>query len=484
MYAQQFGTGAQIDSAKYQEVPLVTPVTTKSYEQVPYRYSLRPYCPAPGDQYDTGTCVGWAAAYGARTIIHALNNGWNNVEHKTLINTHAFSPSFVYSEVLKSEGREKDCSIGAHIADALHIMHTTGSVKYADFPFDPFCENSVDDNLLQKAQNYRIKGFQRLTFSDDDNTKVNKVRQSIANKLPVILGIKILDNFKDTHHENNIWNPRLGDPKESNIHAMLVVGYDDEEQTFELMNSWGTEWSDEGFIKIAYRDFNYYAKEAYHILYDKKPVADNTPASTVVNMAAHINFAELAMEADRNSKELNCTAEHIGNMDADFNEGYYKMSNTHISQSGYQIYLTPEMQNMNVYAFSFNPDNSTKLLYPYSEETLMLHGGNNSNQFITSIIPYLGSTIAIPHEDYCMQLDNNTGTINCFLFSKRELDITAILKNLAKLDGNLQSRLKAVLGQKMAPNNKVTYDDYRIGFEAQVKADKVVPLIVDMNHTR
>ena len=471
----QTNTGLILDENKYTKVPLAATYTTKSYNKLPYKASLKKYCPSAGDQYDTGTCVGWAVAYGARTIIEAMNNDWDTKNALDQINANTFSPSFIYNAVLAAEGRENDCMLGAHISDALQIMKNKGALKLSDFPFDANCEIAVKEEHHAKAKANRILDYNRLSFTQKDNAKVNRVRQSLANNYPVILGIKILDNFKTIKHENHTCNPKLGNPQLSNIHAMLVVGYDDLEQKFELMNSWGTNWSNEGFIYIKYEDFNQYAKEAYEILHEVPQAISNK----MVNIAAHVDFAELAMQ-EENGK-LECTAEQIGLMAVKGKQNYYSMVQEHYSSYGYQIYLNPEMQNMSVYLFSIDNSNHIELLYPFNEDILGLYGQDSDN-LLVALTPYVAGTIAIPHEDYCMQLNQNVGTINCFLFSKTPIEIDPLLKKIQHSTGNLAERIDAALGKHKTNIDNIKFNPHRVSFEGNIGNNEIIPIIVDVNH--
>ena len=62
------------------------------------------------------------------------------------------------------------------------------------------------------------------------------------------------------HIKTSVWtttpDDTLSDWKHSG-HAMLVVGYDDNIAggAFRVLNSWGTDWADHGFIWIKYKDF-------------------------------------------------------------------------------------------------------------------------------------------------------------------------------------------------------------------------------------
>ena len=48
-------------------------------------------------------------------------------------------------------------------------------------------------------------------------------------------------------------------------HAMCVTGYDDNKNggAFEIMNSWGNDWGNNGVAWVRYPDFEHFVKEAY-----------------------------------------------------------------------------------------------------------------------------------------------------------------------------------------------------------------------------
>lgn len=470
------GTGVRIDKTKYANVPLATPLTNKSYNSLPFAHSLKKFCPVPGDQLNTGTCVGWSAAYGAQTIINSIINQWENEQSgmAVMINSEAFSPSFIYQQVLTYEGLDQDCYLGIHIADALNLMKKAGNLKIEEYPFDANCIFSPDNQQIHKAVQYCIKDFQRLTFTDGDEAKVNKVRQSIASNMPVIIGMEILDNFKQVKHENNTWNPAEGDPNKGSIHAMLVVGYDDMSQQFEIMNSWGEEWANRGFIYINYEDFNTYVKEAYHILYD---VPTNV---NMADMAAIIEFKELATQMEE--QEMACTNEIIATMRATQSSAVYTLDQQTIPNTAYQVWLTTKTNNTFVYAFSFDYFGQIDVLYPFSDDIMSLYETDNYDNAVASIIPYKDGTVALPHEQFCMQLDRMPGTYNCFLFAQQPLNINQIVQQIQTSSGSLYDRLHSVLASKLASPKDVIYDSGEIGFSASIDKSMVVPIIVDMNH--
>ncbi len=476
-YAQTLGTGALIDESKYIDVPLATPLTKDSYGKLPIRYSLKNFCPTPGDQGTTGTCVGWSVAYGARTIIEAACKNLGNPDQQSERDSIAFSPSFVYNQILAEEGIS-DCSIGGYISDALELLRDTGALTIKEFPFTPDCSILPDVSKIGAAKHYKIMGFQRLTFQNNDELKIQKVKESIAANMPVIVGIKILDNLKKTVHENYTWNPAEGNPATALTHAVLVVGYDDNAGVFELMNSWGNQWCNKGFVYIKYSDFAKQMREAYHILYDVPPIKGG---HTKPNLAANLTFKHLAK--DKAVAGENCNGQSLGQMSARLDSTTYKMLNRYSAYTSYQIQLTTGVKNMAVYGFSFDNSGHTSLLYPFQPDVINLYNPNSKNVKINPIIPFEGATVAIPHEDYCMQLDEQIGTVNCFLFSRNELDIARLLADIEQLPtGTLHERLALCLKDKMGKPEDIKFAASGIGFEANVADFVVIPLMIDMNH--
>ena len=90
------------------------PLVTRSFAAMPSSYSLKGYAPTPGNQGSQGSCVGWASAYGARTIANAIKKGWKYNTSK--INQNTFSPSFVYNLIKVNE----TCQ-GAYIENAMKV---------------------------------------------------------------------------------------------------------------------------------------------------------------------------------------------------------------------------------------------------------------------------------------------------------------------------------------------------------------------------
>ena len=70
----------------------------------------------------------------------------------------------------------------------------------------------------------------------------------------MVIAISIDRSYFGARDENGIYIYRKF-KEESGGHAMLVVGYDDDMNAFKVVNSWGKEWGNDGFVWIDYKAF-------------------------------------------------------------------------------------------------------------------------------------------------------------------------------------------------------------------------------------
>ncbi|NJO02570.1 MAG: C1 family peptidase [Bacteroidia bacterium] len=258
--AQEYSTGCVLNPDLYAQVPLAASLLRGDYENLPANISLRPYAPVPQNQGAYGTCVGWSTAYAARTILMAHRQSWTN---QVLITENAFSPFFIYEQA-KSVS-DIHCQEGTSLFNALEIIKNIGVVRISEFASQ--CGEMVTSDHEEKAQKFRIKDYMRL-FETDAPQKALLVKKSLSEYKPVIIGIQCCAESFLNAKGLEFWKLQSGDnPNPNGGHALTVVGYDDNKYggAFELMNSWGTVWGDEGFIWMTYDDFERYCFEAYEM---------------------------------------------------------------------------------------------------------------------------------------------------------------------------------------------------------------------------
>ena len=459
----EFGTGLQFDENLYESIPQTVPLVTRSFTALPKTFSIKSYAPTPKSQGRQGSCVGWASAYGARTISYAIKNNWQNQTDR--ITQNAFSPAFVYNQI-----RVNDKCQGAYIENAMKLMNNTGAAKLTEFPYtDQSCLSNPSDYLKNKAQENKIFTYERLARWSNPTNLVNNVKKAISSKKPVVFGLfqygrLIVDS-------NNVWIPNSG----NGGHAMVVVGYDDYKAggAFEIMNSWGTNFGRGGFFWIKYADFERQVKTAY-VLVEKDLIDNNNNnKNNTITVINNTLGGELTLKL---SNGKNMPIKLADGATRNFNivkatKTTYKVENTYSSGTQFRIYLKSKQPGY-VYLIGYGAsDKSVNKLYPFD---------NYSDYF-----SYTNSEIALPNEDYFIEFDNNPGRdILCVLYSKEKLNINDIVSKARYGNDDFVSRIKSALSTKMFNGDSVTFDKDKIAFNAKSTSStaKVVPIFIEMNH--
>jgi hypothetical protein len=256
---QQLATGGYLSPVQFEKANIYESLsddTTKN--PIPEATNLQKFAPPVGDQGHQGSCVAWSSAYAARTIEEAARTGADP-------NSLRFSPSFLYNQI----GLE-NCD-GSYIEKAMEFMTQSGSVPYDQFPYDDHdCAKQPDQQLLEEARQYKMRGFNRLTPGDRNNViDLHAIKENIAQGAPVVIGMQVGGSYMQPMLGKDLWEPSEEDRSMLGFggHAQCVVGYDDRKYggAFLLMNSWGPQWGNNGFAWVRYPDFKYYVREAYGI---------------------------------------------------------------------------------------------------------------------------------------------------------------------------------------------------------------------------
>jgi hypothetical protein len=192
--------------------------------------------PTPGNQGGQGSCVGWAAAY-LKTYQEVIETG----EDPDAI---FFSPSFIYNQIKSGDS----CDSGSQLDDALNLLSEQGDVSESRFPYrESECDVLPNDELKLEAGPFKIASWRRANTQDP-----TEIKRHLFNESPVLIAFDADDAFFDVKAGDIYKDPPS---KNAGLHAMVVVGYDDDKNAFKLINSWGTEWGDGGFGWVDYDTF-------------------------------------------------------------------------------------------------------------------------------------------------------------------------------------------------------------------------------------
>jgi len=325
-------------------------------------------------------------------------------------------------------------------------MKYKGTVKYTDF--EEQCSDSVDPSLLNRASQHKIKDFARLFGRDKSNEfKIQAVKKSLSEYNPVVMGMKCPPSF---YNAKGVWEPTESGEENFGGHAMCVVGYDDNRYggAFEIMNSWGTRWGNEGFIWVKYEDFASFTKYAYEVFSDPAPKPPSVPDLS----------GRIKLMTDRGEE-----------MSANLLGQSYASEEAWPSGTSFRIYIS---NNEPAYVYAIGTDRTEEIfqLFPYAPD-------------ISAALNYKQNNVALPSEDHYITMDNTTGTdYLCVLYSKEELDIESIKSRLSYTSGDFQDRIKKVMGDLLVEPGNINYHQQDIGFTAFSKGGKVVDLILATEH--
>jgi len=254
---QQLATGGILDPRQFDKSKVYESLSDDDTKNpLPESANLQRFAPAVGDQGKQGSCVAWSSAYGARTILESARTGSDP-------NALKFSPAFLYNQI-GLDGCE-----GSYINRAMDFMSQRGSVPYEAFPYtDQDCSKQPDQQLLDQARQFKMRGSNRLTVGDNtDKIDLRAIKENLSQGAPVVIGMMVGGTYMQPMMGQDVWNPTQDDASMMGFggHAQCVVGYDDAKYggAFLIMNSWGPQWGNNGFAWVRYKHFQYFVREAY-----------------------------------------------------------------------------------------------------------------------------------------------------------------------------------------------------------------------------
>ncbi|MFK5983705.1 MAG: DUF4384 domain-containing protein [Flavobacteriaceae bacterium] len=477
VFSQQYPTGMVWNEASYRSIPYKVQFTADTYEYLPASYSLEEYAPIPGNQGQYGTCVAYASAYGLRTIMLAKDLGITN---KQVITENALSPSYIYT-LIKYED-DINCDKGADPRLGLEALKIAGAPLLKTLPYA--CNPDISTEAQLEAIDYKIRDYQTLFFGDTDipNFKVNSTKKALSEGYPVLLGTKLPPSFFEA---KLVWHSLASEKDEIAVkhgyHAMVVIGYDDDFEggAFRVLNSWGTDWGDNGFIWIPYTEYEEWSLGAMqpYSYYKKEEMPeqdeDVIPEPDIDPIAKYSPKGSLHFETNI-GKEMPVSRTSTRNLTVEDDvEGEdlvaYRMKDSYPSGTRFRFYLKNENEAY-IYAFATDLTQVINKILPFDDGMSPLISAN--------------SEFAFPSEKKVIRMDNNPGSdYLLILFSQQKLDEKELLRIMQNTNGGLTSKIKAALGDKLIDKGMIQYQSDSPGFNVKDGAKGyVVPVMVELTH--
>ena len=424
------------------------------------KIDLRPYCPTPQDQGSIGSCTGWASGYGALSILYAIQKNWAN--NKDSINQNAFSALFIYNQI-----KEGSCDAGSYIDKAGVLLKEKGDLPSKKFDkFKNLCDKQPSAEDFRQASGFRIKDFMTL-FSTDaaERVKIEKTKLSLLQKKPVIIGMLLRKNFDSVRKRDQYWYPNTGDTTFNGAHAMVVVGYDDGKEAFEIMNSWGTNWGNDGFVWVKYKDFGHYCSYGIQFI-PSNEIIENQPFTLKSNLR-NPTF-------DENDNLV------FNDKDIYFNGTHYELAEETVPKDFLaQIIVEKATSGAYLYAFSYDSKRQIKVHWPRDGTLDQKYEGKNESAIIT--VPDI--KLIIPDALGALAFSDIGTEYICILVAKQPLEkLNITLTKLQQLPAanGFAKNLYTAFGNTLMPAKNIKYSTEYLGFNNPIKQGVAVPIVLQV----
>lgn len=482
--------------------------------------SLRAYLPLPINLMDGKTppsaAIMWAFTYQAMGIQY-------QIQYKQKL---TFSYSYIHNLMAKSN----DCKFtGNSINQLTSILKSQGTVLANAYSQQPTC--GIEKFPTIKAEHYKItnSGFLFNTFCNDqsagclqgrkNDNKINLIKTALASNKPVIVVLKVGDDFHLLRSEFIQYN--MSKPIEKSK-TIVIIGYDDQKQAFEVTFPGGQNWGNNGIAYLKYHDLIYATRAI--VLYISKPIpvakqennvqpktkieivkTDKPPVSpkpsTVPNpkpvspnsiQTPSNNLSSLTASVQLRNVFLNSAKQLITNpLTLNYNGTVFELNDKLSDTQRYQLFINELKEDTYLYVLNIE-ENNKQVHFPINkavgaktltERPLSSYVISSKAAFYVPQPRFDTTTNALIPRGFVK--DKPEKEYMVLLFSKFNID-NDIQPLLAKLSYTTDSRvfysqLVAELGDRVANPSKIS--QYNDGFVLQAENPKgfILPVVITIN---
>jgi C1A family cysteine protease len=203
-------------------------------------------------EYDLRDDFDLPAIYNQGTLGSCTGNGiafCYQFEEMKQHNNNEFKPSrlFIYYNERVMEGTV-DQDSGAQIRDGIKSINTEGVCDEKNWPYDitKFTDKPTKECYDQGIECHSVK-YERVEQSLD------QLKGCIESGYPVVFGFTVFESFmsKSVAYSGVMPMPKKGEQILGG-HCVVLVGFDDQCETFTVRNSWGESWGDNGYFTMPY----------------------------------------------------------------------------------------------------------------------------------------------------------------------------------------------------------------------------------------
>lgn len=209
---------------------------TTTYER---KVDLRQFCSPIFDQQKIGSCCAVSLCGALEFLVNK-----NGQASKRL------SPLFLFYNARKMSD-STDQIDGTMTPHANAAVMAFGVCDEAMWPYrEETARQAPPKNAYTEATEFEAVQYARLGSTDE-------VKATVSGGLPVMFAADIgMGYFDEAARTGRM--PAMGSIEDGRpcAHAMLIVGYDEDDKTWLVRNSWGEAFGERGYLRIPYDLFN------------------------------------------------------------------------------------------------------------------------------------------------------------------------------------------------------------------------------------
>ncbi len=250
------------------QVKTLAEVQSVKDEELPAAYDNTEYLPPVDSQGGQGSCVAWAVGYYMRAEMENFAAGRTDPAQRAM-DCNRFSPAFLYN-MIHSAGDN-----GAYYSDAFQVLATLGCSSwealpytdgnYSTWPSEAAFMESMRYRTMADEDNYYYQNVDYYWEKVLGNSNIEDIKQLIVSGTAPIVSIYVYPPYNSLNENNDDYT--ITDGYSGDLgggHAQCIVGYDDNHESsdgmgaFLVVNSWGSDWGNQGFYWLSYNAVKYH----------------------------------------------------------------------------------------------------------------------------------------------------------------------------------------------------------------------------------
>ena len=169
-----------------------------------------------------------------------------NMEKNYKVN---LSPDYIALS-LQAQGRDLS------LVDAFQFLAEQGTVSAAILPYGA----GMITNAVYATTKFRIVHYLHLFRSvTKERQKVFEIRKALMRGHPILVEVSADESLTAANGLEN-WKSR---GKNTRIYPLIIVGFDEERESFEVLSAWGSRWGKGGYLWVSYTDMAASAQNGY-----------------------------------------------------------------------------------------------------------------------------------------------------------------------------------------------------------------------------